>query len=54
MNRMQRAFKAFLLSLAVSAVLIYMLRAAFYKDLLSPWAIMFSIPLALIGAFLDD
>ena len=51
-NRMQRAFKALLLSLAVSALLIYMLLAALYEDLLRPLAIMFSIPLALIGAFL--
>ncbi|MCZ6614634.1 MAG: efflux RND transporter permease subunit, partial [Chloroflexi bacterium] len=51
-NRMQRAFKALLLSLAVSALLVYMLLAALYEDLLRPLAIMFSIPLALIGAFL--
>ena len=49
---MQQTFKALLLSLAVSALLIYMLLAALYEDLLRPLAIMFSIPLAAIGAFL--
>jgi len=49
---MQQTFKALLLSLAVSALLIYMLLAALYEDLLRPLAIMFSISLAPIGAFL--
>ena len=49
---MQQTFKALLLSLAVSALLIYMLLAARYEDLLRPLAIMFSISLAPIGAFL--
>ena len=49
---MQQTFKALPLSLAVSALLIYMLLAARYEDLLRPLAIMFSISLAPIGAFL--
>ena len=47
---MQQTFKALPLSLAVSALLIYMLLAARYEDLLRPLAIMFSISLAPIGA----
>ena len=49
---MQQTFKALPLSLAVSALLIYMLLAARYEALLRPLAIMFSISLAPIGAFL--
>tara|TARA_B100000408_G_C10307941_1_gene227512 strand:+ start:156 stop:353 length:198 start_codon:yes stop_codon:yes gene_type:complete len=49
---MQQTFKALPLSLAVSALLIYMILAARYEDLLRPLAIMFSISLAPIGAFL--
>ena len=40
-----------LFSLALSSIFVYMLLAALYEDLLRPLAIMFSIPLALIGAF---
>lgn len=50
-NRLSRAFNALLFSLALSSVFVYMLLAALYEDLLRPLAIMFSIPLALIGAF---
>ena len=50
-NRLSRAFNALLFSLALSSIFVYMLLAALYEDLLRPLAIMFSIPLALIGAF---
>jgi HAE1 family hydrophobic/amphiphilic exporter-1 len=50
-DRLNQTFKALLQALAMSAVLIYMLLAALYENLLRPLAIMFSIPLALVGAF---
>jgi HAE1 family hydrophobic/amphiphilic exporter-1 len=50
-DRLRQTFSALLQALAMSAVLIYMLLAALYENLLRPLAIMFSIPLALAGAF---
>jgi HAE1 family hydrophobic/amphiphilic exporter-1 len=50
-DRLNQTFIALLQALAMSAVLIYMLLAALYENLLRPLAIMFSIPLALVGAF---
>ena len=38
-------------TLALPSVFVYMLLAALYEDLLRPLAVMFSIPLAFIGAF---
>jgi HAE1 family hydrophobic/amphiphilic exporter-1 len=50
-DRLNQTFSALLQTMALSAVLIYMLLAALYENLLRPLAIMFSIPLALVGAF---
>jgi len=50
-NRLNQTFATLLKALALSAVLMYMLLAALYENLLRPLAIMFSIPLALVGAF---
>jgi hydrophobic/amphiphilic exporter-1 (mainly G- bacteria), HAE1 family len=45
------AFGAMAAALALSVVLIYMLMAALYESLLRPLAIMFSLPVSLVGAF---
>jgi HAE1 family hydrophobic/amphiphilic exporter-1 len=51
-DRLNQTFKALLQALAMSAVLVYMLLAALNENLLRPLAIMFSIPLAMVGAFI--
>ena len=50
-DRLNQAANALLGALGLSVVLIYMLLAALYEDWLHPLAIMFSLPLALVGAF---
>jgi HAE1 family hydrophobic/amphiphilic exporter-1 len=50
-DRLKQTFTALLKALALSAVMIYMLLAALNENFLRPLAIMFSIPLALVGAF---
>ncbi|MEK7682352.1 MAG: efflux RND transporter permease subunit [Chloroflexota bacterium] len=50
-DRLNQAVGSLLGALGMSIVLIYMLLAALYEDWLHPLAIMFSLPLALVGAF---
>ncbi len=50
-DRLNQAASALLGALGLSVVLIYMLLAALYENWLHPLAIMFSLPLALVGAF---
>ncbi len=45
------AFGAILSALVLSVLLIYMLMAALYESLIYPFAVMFSLPVALVGAF---
>jgi HAE1 family hydrophobic/amphiphilic exporter-1 len=49
-NRLNDAFRKLLGAAAISAVLMFMLLAALYESLRQPLAIMFSVPLALVGA----
>jgi hydrophobic/amphiphilic exporter-1 (mainly G- bacteria), HAE1 family len=50
-DQLDRARTALLSALAISVLLIYMLLVALYESFLSPLAIMFSVPVALVGAF---
>ncbi|MBM3941368.1 MAG: efflux RND transporter permease subunit [SAR202 cluster bacterium] len=50
-DRLNQTFTSLQQTLMLSALMIYMLLAALYESLLRPLAIMFSIPLALVGAF---
>jgi HAE1 family hydrophobic/amphiphilic exporter-1 len=50
-DRLNQTFAALTQTLMLSALMIYMLLAALYESLVRPLAIMFSIPLALVGAF---
>ncbi len=45
----QRAFGELLVSLALSLVLVYMVLAAQYESLKTPWVVMLSVPVAAIG-----
>ena len=49
---MTESFASLFQALALSIVLIYMLMVALYESLVSPFAIMFSLPVSLVGAFL--
>ena len=49
---MQESFQSLFAALGLSIILIYMLMVALYESLVSPLAIMFSLPLSLVGAFL--
>ena len=46
-----KAFSNLILALALSVVLEYMLLAALYESMILPFATMFALPLAVIGAF---
>jgi HAE1 family hydrophobic/amphiphilic exporter-1 len=46
-----KAFQNLILALALSVVLEYMLLAALYESMILPFATMFALPLAVIGAF---
>src|SRR5919202_6383691 len=50
-DQLDQARSALLSALVVSIVLIYMLLVALYESWLHPLAIMFSLPVALVGAF---
>jgi len=50
-DRLYQGFSSLMGALVLSVVLIYMLLAALYENWLHPLAIMFSLPLALVGAF---
>jgi HAE1 family hydrophobic/amphiphilic exporter-1 len=47
-----KAFSQLLFALGLSIVLIYMLLAALYESLVLPFATMFALPVATVGAFL--
>jgi hydrophobic/amphiphilic exporter-1 (mainly G- bacteria), HAE1 family len=47
-----KAFTNMLLALGLSVVLEYMLLAALYESMILPFATMFALPLAIIGAFI--
>ncbi len=46
----QRAFRELMLSLVLSILLVYMVMACLYESLRNPLVVMFSVPLAAIGA----
>jgi len=48
---MNEAFQSLYEALFLSVILIYMLMVALYESLVSPFAIMFSLPVSLVGAF---
>jgi HAE1 family hydrophobic/amphiphilic exporter-1 len=50
-DQLDRARTALLSALAISIILIYMLLVALYESWLHPLAIMFSLPVAMVGAF---
>ena len=50
-DSLDQARVALLSALVISVVLIYMLLVALYESLMHPLAIMFSLPVALVGAF---
>jgi len=51
-QQQETAFSTLLGALSLSVLLVYMLMVALYESLLTPLAIMFSLPVALVGAFL--
>jgi HAE1 family hydrophobic/amphiphilic exporter-1 len=51
-QQQETAFATLLGALTLSVLLVYMLMVALYESLLTPLAIMFSLPVALVGAFL--
>src|SRR5262249_51716659 len=51
-QQQEQAFATILQALGMSVILIYMLMVALYESWLTPFAIMFSLPVALVGAFL--
>jgi hydrophobic/amphiphilic exporter-1 (mainly G- bacteria), HAE1 family len=50
-QQQEQAFLTLIQALSLSVVLIYMLMVALYESWLTPFAIMFSLPVALVGAF---
>lgn len=48
---MQKSFSSLIFALVAAIVLVYMVMASQFESLLHPFAIMFSIPLSIIGAF---
>jgi len=50
-QQQEQAFSTLLQALALSVVLVYMLMVALFESWLTPFAIMFSLPVALVGAF---
>ncbi|MFN8524507.1 MAG: efflux RND transporter permease subunit [Chloroflexota bacterium] len=51
-QQQEQAFQTLLQALTLSVLLVYMLMVALYESWLTPFAIMFSLPVALVGAFL--
>ncbi|MGE3270172.1 MAG: efflux RND transporter permease subunit [Chloroflexota bacterium] len=51
-QQLETAFLTLISALGLSVVLVYMLMVALYESWLTPFAIMFSLPVALVGAFL--
>jgi HAE1 family hydrophobic/amphiphilic exporter-1 len=50
-QQLETAFTTLISALGLSVVLVYMLMVALYESWLTPFAIMFSLPVALVGAF---
>jgi HAE1 family hydrophobic/amphiphilic exporter-1 len=50
-QQLEVAFGTLIQALGLSVVLVYMLMVALYESWLTPFAIMFSLPVALVGAF---
>ncbi|HLG72453.1 MAG TPA: efflux RND transporter permease subunit [Chloroflexota bacterium] len=51
-SQLDKAFAALTQALALSIVLMYMLMAALYESFIYPLAVIFCLPVALVGAFL--
>ena len=51
-SQLNTAFGALIQALTLSIVLMYMLMAALYESLIYPFAVLFCLPVALVGAFL--
>ena len=51
-EQMKEAFSSLLLALILSIALVYMVMASQFESLLSPFIIMFTVPLAFIGALI--
>ncbi|HLY64473.1 MAG TPA: efflux RND transporter permease subunit, partial [Chloroflexota bacterium] len=51
-SQLNLAFSALTQALALSIVLMYMLMAALYESFIYPFAVIFCLPVALVGAFL--
>lgn len=51
--QMNEAFSSLLLALILSIALVYMVMAAQFESLLSPFIIMFTVPLAFVGAIVS-
>jgi HAE1 family hydrophobic/amphiphilic exporter-1 len=51
-SQLNTAFTALIQALALSIVLMYMLMAALYESFIYPFAVIFCLPVALVGAFL--
>jgi HAE1 family hydrophobic/amphiphilic exporter-1 len=51
-SQLNTAFAALTQALALSVVLMYMLMAALYESFIYPFAVIFCLPVALVGAFL--
>jgi hydrophobic/amphiphilic exporter-1 (mainly G- bacteria), HAE1 family len=51
-SQLNTAFSALSQALALSIVLMYMLMAALYESFIYPFAVIFCLPVALVGAFL--
>ena len=51
-SQLDTAFGALIQALALSVVLMYMLMAALYESFIYPLAVVFCLPVALVGAFL--
>ncbi|MCA1798691.1 MAG: efflux RND transporter permease subunit [Xanthomonadaceae bacterium] len=49
-DEMQRSFQSLLLALTLAVFLVYLVMASQFESLLHPFVILFSVPLALVGA----
>lgn len=51
-ENMQDSMQSLLMSLAMGIILIYFIMVALYESILSPFIVLFSIPVSFVGAFL--
>ncbi|MCS6981207.1 MAG: efflux RND transporter permease subunit [Flavobacteriales bacterium] len=51
-ERMRNSFRSLAFSLVVAIVLVYLVMVALYESLVYPFVVLFSLPLASVGAFL--